>query len=167
MSDADQLSSPSFEPMNAGVSIATGALSFGPVRGRDYAYQTIVVDATKPGVADAPRPGKSYLLPDSVQRAAHLGSPAAKAPSKNTGLGKYAPPPNQAAAAQLSRGRYVIAEKATQKDSTQLLAAAPGGGIPVPDPPEKGAMMRALASYYAAVPSARDKYAVMGAWELT
>ena len=61
----------------------------------------------------------------------------------------------------------MIAGIATLQDSTQILASTPGGAIPTPNPAEKGAMMRALASYYRAVPADRGKYAVMGAWELS
>jgi hypothetical protein len=156
MSDAQQLSRPSFEPMNAGVSIASDVVAFGPSRGRDYAYATLVVDA--------PTPAKRYTPGAAAQMAAHLGGPAARAPSQTTGMRKYAPPPNQPPAARMARAGYVIADVATLTDSTAVLAS---NSVPVPDPPEKGAMMRALVSYYAVVPADRGKYAVMGAWELT
>jgi hypothetical protein len=167
MSDADQLSRPSFEPMNAGVAIDAAALAFGPCQGRDYQYQTQVVDAPIPGSSTPPssrRQGK-YPLTVAAQMAAHLSGPAAKAPSRNTGLGKYSQSPSQPPAAKMYRARYVIADVVNLVDKTLALATVPPS-LPIPDPPEKGAMMRMLASYYAAVPADRGKYAVMGAWEL-
>jgi hypothetical protein len=161
LSDAEQLSRPSFEPMNAGVAIASGGLAFGSARGRAYRYATQVVDTP-----DAPaRIAGIYSLSGAAQQAALRNGPAARAPCRNTGLGTYAPPPSQPAAAQLGRGQYVIADKTTLNDMTAILQGAPGGGVPVPDPPEKGAMTRALQSYYAAVPGDRGKYAVVGSWE--
>ena len=158
LSDAERLSRPSFEPMNAGVSIAGDALTFGSMRGRDYRYDTIVVDSPK---------RNSYTPASGVLAAAMMTAPSAKAPARTTGLGKFAPRPNEQPAADLSRARYVIADIATLHDATAILTTAPSGAVPVPDPPEKGAMLRALATYYAAAPADRGKYAVIGSWELT
>jgi len=102
-----------------------------------------------------------------VLAAALMTAPSANAPSRRNGLGKYSPPPKQPAAAGLSRARYVIADVKTLHDATSILTNAPSGAIPIPDPPEKGAMSRALAAYYAKAPADRGKYAVMGSWELT
>src|SRR5207244_6695629 len=135
--------------------------AFGSVRGRAYHSATQVVDTP-----DAPaRIAGIYSLSGAAQQAALRNGPAAKAPCRNTGLGTYAPLPSQPAAAQLGRGQYVIADKTTLNDVTAILQTAPGGGVPVPHPPEKGAMTRALQSYYAAVPGDRGKYAVVGSWE--
>jgi hypothetical protein len=158
MSDADRLSRPSFEPMHAGVAVAADAIDFGPMRGRDYSYATFVVDA--------PKPTKPYLPASGVLAAALRTAPSANAPARNNGLGKYSPPSAQPAAAGLARARYVIADVTTLDDATSILANAPSGGIPIPDPPEKGAMSRALAAYYGKSPADRGKYAVMGNWEL-
>src|SRR5207248_6919322 len=82
LSDAEQLSRPSFEPMNAGVAIASGDLAFGSVRGRAYHYATQVVDTP-----DAPaRIAGIYSLAGAAQQAALRHGPAAKAPCRNTGL---------------------------------------------------------------------------------
>jgi hypothetical protein len=158
MTDAEKLSRPSFEPMNGGVSIAGSAIAFGPSQGRDYGYSTIVVSA--------PVTAKRYTMSAVVQMAGQLNSPGAKAPAATTGLGKYGPPAGQPSAAKLSRAQYVIADVSTLQVATQVLTTAPGGGVPIPNAPEKGAMMSALAAYYAEVPAQRGKYAVMGSWEL-
>ena len=63
----------------------------------------------------------------------------------------------------MGRACYVIADVATLVESTGVLASA---AVAAPDPPEKGGMMRALASYYTHVPADRGRYAVMGSWEL-
>ena len=159
MTDAEKLSRPSFEPMNAGVVIAADALAFGASRGRDYLYETIVVEATKPA--------KKYPLSGAAQMAAHLNGTAAKAPSRVNGLGKYSPPPSQPPAVDLARASYLIADVDKLQDATNILATAPAGGIPIPSPREKGAMLQALAAYYKAAPKDRGKYAVVGSWELT
>jgi hypothetical protein len=158
LTDADRLSRQSFEPMHAGVAIADDAITFGPMRGRDYSYDTFVVDA--------PKPTKPYVPASGVLAAAVMTAPSASAPGRNNGLGKYSPPGTQPAAAGLSRARYIIGDIATLRDSTSILTTAPSGAIPIPDPPEKGAMSRALAAYYAKAPADRGKYAVMGSWEL-
>jgi hypothetical protein len=158
MSDAEKLSRPSFEPMNGGVSIGGNAIELGAALGRDYGYQTAVVNA--------PPPLSRYRMSGAVQKAGHLNGPGTKAPAATTGLGKYSPPAGQPAAATLSRAQYVIADVSTLQAATQILATAPGGAIPTPDPPEKGAMMSALKQYYARVPAQRGQYAVMGSWEL-
>jgi hypothetical protein len=158
MSDAEKLSRPSFEPMNGGVSIGGDAIAFGVTLGRDYGYTTVVIDE--------PPPVNLYKMSAAVQMAGHLNGPGTKAPAATRGLGKYGPPAGQPAAATLSRAQYVIADVSTLQVATQILATAPGGAVPTPNPPEKGAMMSALNQYYKKAPAQRGKYAVMGSWEL-
>jgi Family of unknown function (DUF6603) len=158
MSDAEKLSRPSFEPMNGGVSIGGDAIAFGATLGRDYGYTTVVVDE--------PAPANRYRMSAAVQIAGHLNGPGTKAPAATRGMGKYGPPAGQPAAATLSRAQYVIADVSTLQVATQILGMAPGGAVPTPNPPEKGAMMSALSQYYKKAPAQRGKYAVMGSWEL-
>lgn len=158
MSDAEKLSRPSFEPMNGGVSIGGDAITFGVTLGRDYGYTTVVIDE--------PPPVNRYKMSAALQMAGHLNGPGTKAPAATRGLGKYGPPTGQSAAATLSRAQYVIADVSNLQVATQILATAPGGAVPTPNPPEKGAMMSALNQYYKKAPAQRGKYAVMGSWEL-
>jgi hypothetical protein len=158
MTDAEKLSRPSFEPMNGGVSIAGDAIRFSDARGREFGYSTVVVNEAAPA--------NTYKMSAVVQMAGNLNGPGTKAPAATRGLGKYGPPPGQPPAATLARAQYVIADVSTLQVATQILATAPGGPIPTPNPPEKGAMMSALNQYFKSVPSQRGKYAVMGSWEL-
>ena len=51
MSDADRLSRPSFEKMDAGLTVASGDIRMGPALGRELVYETRLIDTAFPGGA--------------------------------------------------------------------------------------------------------------------
>jgi hypothetical protein len=86
LSDPEKLSRPSFEPMDAGVSVASDAAAHGGSLGIDVVYETIIVDAP-----DSIRLVGIYALPLSTQMSMTSRSAAATAPIWKTGLNTYNP----------------------------------------------------------------------------
>ena len=86
LSDPEKLSRPSFEPMDAGVSVASDAAAHGGSLGIDVVYETIIVDAP-----DSIRLVGIYTLPLSTQMSMTSRSAAATAPIWKTGLNTYNP----------------------------------------------------------------------------
>jgi hypothetical protein len=86
LSDPEKLSRPSFEPMDAGVSVASDAAAHGGSFGIDVVYETIIVDAP-----DSIRLVGIYTLGLATQMNMTSRSAAATAPSWKTGLNAYNP----------------------------------------------------------------------------
>lgn len=86
LSDPEKLSRPSFEPMDAGVSVASDAAAHGGSLGIDVVYETIIVDAP-----DSIRFVGIYTLALSTQMSMTSRSAAATAPIWKTGLNTYNP----------------------------------------------------------------------------
>jgi hypothetical protein len=86
LSDPEKLSRPSFEPMDAGVSVASDAAAHGGSLGIDVVYETIIVDAP-----DLIRFVGIYALALATQMSMTSRSAAATAPIWKTGLNTYNP----------------------------------------------------------------------------
>lgn len=84
LSDPEKLSRPSFEPMDAGVSVASDAAAHGGSLGIDVVYETIIVDAP-----DLIRFVGIYALALATQMSMTSRSAAATAPIWKTGLNTY------------------------------------------------------------------------------
>jgi hypothetical protein len=81
LSDDDELAAPSFEAFDSGVSVAAGALAFGPVTTREISYETWLVDA----VGAQPREDTGITLPPNRVTGILTGL-------LNSGLLRYAAP---------------------------------------------------------------------------
>jgi hypothetical protein len=86
LSDPEKLSRPSFEPMDAGVSVASDAAAHGGSLGIDVVYETIIVDAP-----DSIRLVGIYTLALATQMNMTSRSAAATAPIWKSGLNTYNP----------------------------------------------------------------------------
>lgn len=150
LSDAEQLSRPSFEPMDAGVTVAGAALAHGPVLGTAVVYETIVVD--EPWTA--PRPAPPYRLPLAHQLTA-LEPGAARAPLRASGLQRFAPRPGRPPRVALADARFVVV-------SADDLAPHPALGATA----AKGAALDALRRHEAAHPEDRGRFQVVALHDL-
>ena len=137
LSDQQKLSIPSFEPMDGGLRIASGAATQGdslldPVTYDTHIYEEHVL-----------RRGTLYTLSASMQFAyAQVGS-VAKAATTNSGTLKYAPAPLSSGLVGLKEDTFVVASIAD-------LTVQPSVTMPV----TKGAAMQALSDYVSANPAA-------------
>lgn len=117
MSDAEKLSRPSFEQMQAGITIASDAVTFGSVKGKEYNYKTVIID--KPDTP--PRKVKEYTLKENHQKASVRRGAAAQSLLRNSGLDKYAPPPSKEALWILEKEEYVIMDSTTLANKTAII----------------------------------------------
>jgi len=150
MSDAEKLSRPSFERMQAGTTIASDAVLFNVKTSRVdmFTYETIVIDAP-----DQPsRQVNKYTLSADHQTAALLS--AAQPLLRTTGMEKFAPSPSTPPLATLAEEEYVIV------DAVSLIKRE---DIVIPEPRTKGAAYQALTRYLKQYP--RDLLEVVPAHE--
>lgn len=103
LSDADKLSRPSFELMDAGVMLASDAIGVGVAIGTDVRFNTVVAE-------DATRTVTSYTLGEAQQLAALGRSASAQAPLGTSGLAAYAPPAAAVPLVQLRAERYRVVD---------------------------------------------------------
>ena len=137
MSDQQKLSIPSFEPMDGGLRIASGAATQGDSLPEPVTYKTTINEE------HILRNGAIYSLSAGMQFAfAQVGS-VAKAATVNSGTLKYAPPPLSSGLVGLKHETYVVASIAD-------LTVQSG----VTEPVTKGAAMQALSDYVSANPEA-------------
>ena len=150
LTDADKLSRPSFEQMDAGLTLASDAVATGTtIRVAELAYETILVDEP-----DHP-PVPDVKLGRAVQMSALGRGAAALSPLKTTGLEKFAPGPSAPALVGLEEERYVVAS------ADDLEARAD-----ITEPTTNGAAYQALAAYLADHPDERGDLAVVPTHEL-
>jgi hypothetical protein len=150
LSDAEQLSRPSFELMDAGVTVGGAALAHGPALGADVVYETIVVD--EPWTA--PRPAPPYRLPLAHQLVA-LEPGAARTGLRASGLERFAPRPDRLPLVALDDARFVVV-------SADDLAPHPTLG----GPSAKGTALDALHRHETAHPDDRGRFQVVALHEL-
>jgi len=149
MSDADKLSVPSFEPMDAGIEFGSDAVSAGTGLTAELTYETRIVDFPFDG-RKAPKHtfGRGQLL-------AMLGSGAvAQSPIKNKGGRKFAAEDGRVLGVGLGEESYVIA-------STVDLSAR----MDLAQPSSKGDAQLALKAYLKTNPGERDKLQVIALHE--
>ena len=136
LSDTDKLSRPSFEQMDAGVTLAGDAVVAGGAVGAAVEFETIIFD-----VPWVPRRGLPYFLPLLNQMTLLQRSATMLAPIKMSGLSRFAPPPAAAAKLAFDEETFVVADTSN---------AGLFSSIPVTF--SKGAALAALADHLVAHP---------------
>jgi hypothetical protein len=155
MNDAEKLSRPSFERMQAGTTIASDAVLFNVKTSRvdTFTYETIVIDAP-----DHPsRQLNTYTLSGDHQRAALSRSAAAQSLLRTTGMEKFAPSPTTLPLATLAEEEYVIVD---------VVRLGIRKDIAIAEPATKGAACQALAQYLEQHPRERGQLEVVPAHEV-
>lgn len=104
LADADKLSRPSFELMDAGVSVGSSAAAHGGSIGIDVVYETIIVDAP-----DVTRFAAVYQLTLATQMSMIERSESAKSPLWKTGMEKYKPGPGKPKAFKPAEAGFAVA----------------------------------------------------------
>jgi hypothetical protein len=153
LTDAEKLSIPSFERMDAGVGIASSAVNVGSGINMNVTYETLIIDLDSPW---ATRPSPRFPLRQSALLAMVRGGAAARSSFRNTGDAKFAGATPQSAI--LGDEGFVIASTA---DLT--VSGAFGGGQPMTkgdanlalklhlaDHPEDRALLQVIALHEAA-----------------
>jgi hypothetical protein len=151
LSDAEKLSRPSFELMDAGVTLGSAALELGTVMGADLVYETIVIDDPW----DGRRPAPPYRVALTHQLASLQLGAAARSELRAAGLEKFAPPPGKPALVDLADDRFVVV-------SAEDLSAR----IDISGPSAKGAALDALRRYEVAHPEDLGHFQVIALHEL-
>jgi hypothetical protein len=151
LSDAEKLSRPSFEPMDAGVTLGAAAIDLGAAMGTEVVFETIVVDEPW----EPPRPAPPYRLGLAHQLASLQLGAAARAGLRTTGLERFAPRPGRPPRVDLEDDRFVVV-------SAEDLSAPPDFGAPA----SRGAALDALRRYETAHPEARGRFQVIALHEL-
>ncbi len=149
LSDAEKLSRPSFERMEAGFTLARAAVDHGEPVGTRVEYETIILDSTFTSRHD-----KLYLPGLEVQLGA-LERVAAQSPLQNSGRRKFTPPAVQPLVV-LTGERFVVASRADLSQRADI--AQPTG---------KGAAFQALTSYLASHPGEVGQFEVISLDELS
>jgi hypothetical protein len=104
LSDADKLSTPSFEKYDAGVTIGSAAVVSGQDRARTVIYQEYYIDA----LTSFSRFSRFYQMPAAIHLALSAQGAGFTSPLKNTGLSKYSAGP-QPTAVTITDPPYVVA----------------------------------------------------------
>jgi hypothetical protein len=151
LSDAEKLSRPSFELMDAGVTLAGAALEQGAVMGTELTYETIVIDDPR----DPGRPAPPYRLGLAHQLASLELGAAARSGLRTTGLDKFAPRPGRPALVDLTDDRFVV----VSADDLSVLGDLGG-------PQARGATFDALRQHETAHPEDRGRFQVIAVHEL-
>jgi hypothetical protein len=148
LSDTEKLSRPSFERMDAGMSVGHDALTAGTSVGAKLEYETIILDAPWQR-----REGPRYRVAQDLQLLMLEQGASARSPLRSTGLNKFAvaAPPKVA----LTDDRFVIA---TTEDAT----AVPGWATAA----TKGAALAALAEHLKLHPDDQGRLQVLPEYEL-
>ncbi|HJQ35113.1 MAG TPA: DUF6603 domain-containing protein [Pyrinomonadaceae bacterium] len=144
LTEAEKLSRPSFEQMNAGVRVASRGVTCGVGVGGELTYETVA-----PGAA-----ASVYALSLSAQLAALRYSAAGTQTVRQAGLGAYAPDPGREPGVALGEETFVIVSTDTL---TRTAIASPGA---------HGAVAARLDEYLRANPAARGTLQVMPEHEL-
>jgi hypothetical protein len=151
LSDAEKLSRPAFELMDAGVTLGGLTVQHGSMLGLEVVYETTLVDEPW----EAPRRAPPYPLALVHQLAAVERGAVARSGLRTTGLARFAPPPDRPARVDLADARFVVV---TADD----LAAQPA----IAGPTAKGAALDALRRHEAAHPEDRGRFQVIAIHEL-
>jgi hypothetical protein len=149
LSDAEKLSSPSFERMPAGVSLRSDAVEAGPGVSRTLEYDSTIIDSPWDG-----RPSATYVPSAEQQLSMVAGGAVARSPLRTAGLGQYAPDPNAPNGVRFEEETFVVAST----DDLTLRADVTG---PVP----KGQALVALRRYLVDHPQERHTLQVIAAHE--
>jgi hypothetical protein len=146
LTNADKLSAPSFESMQAGATVGAGGFAIGSPVSDTLAYRTVVLD----GKWQRKQLAGSYKPKASTVAAQAAWGPAAGSALHRRGLARFAPAPGSKPLVSLTPERYVVAQVADLARRDDV--AAPG---------EKGAVLAALATYMAAHPRAQGTLQVI------
>lgn len=150
MSDAQKLSRPSFEKMDAGVTVGSEAVALGKLVTKELVYETIVVDAPwqkrEPGPY-APQRDRQWAMTG-------LGA-AARSQLKTAGNERFMPAAGATPAVALEDEQYIIVSTA---DFSRLQLEA---NLPT----SKGSAFQTLADLIAAKPAERDDWQVVPVYE--
>ncbi|MEZ0387663.1 MAG: DUF6603 domain-containing protein [Verrucomicrobium sp.] len=149
LTDTDRLSRPSFETMDAGLTMAGSMVTSGASVGAGLEYETVILD-----VPWQPRRVQLYELILSHQLAFLQLGASALAPFKNTGLVKFATLEEAAPLVVLDAELFVISGTADGK-------AVPG----ITGPVGKGLACAALSQHLKAHPQDRDLLQVVPQFE--
>lgn len=149
LSDAEKLSVPSFESMDAGIEFHGDNLASGDALARGLIYETRLVDSPFDG-----RTGGAYPLPFTHQTAMLKLGAATRAAVRNSGTQRFAPAPGTLVGAVLDDDVYVIA-------STEDLLTRPE----ITPPTTKGEASAVLKKHFAAHPEDRDRLQVIAQHE--
>ena len=142
LSDAEKLSRPSFERMQAGVEVASATVKAGPSIAVELRYETQYRDPLH-----GPAPAVAFLLPLWMQQAQV---------ARDVGLGA-AGPRAYAAGAQLTQQEETFVVVSTNTLTVRAEVTAPT---------TKGAAHQALATYLAAAPAEKEMLQVVPAHEV-
>ena len=145
LSDNEKLTRQAFEQMDAGVTLASAAVSQGEGIGTTLAYETVIIDSPWES-----RTADPYQLPLRHQRAMLGRGAAARAALRHTGLAAFAPPPRQTRRAALGEDVYVVASTTDLQVRADITA-----------PGTQGETYQALSDYVAAHPAERDTLQVI------
>lgn len=149
LSDADKLSAPSFEPMDAGVQFRGDAVGVGGALAKDLTYETRLVDSPF-----SVRRGPLYTLTFAHHLAMVQLGAATRSQVRNTGGQRFAPAAGTIVGTFLDDDVYVIAGADDLAIRTHLT-----------QPTTKGAAQAALRKHLAANPQDRDRLQVIARHE--
>jgi hypothetical protein len=151
LSDAERLSRPDFEKMDAGFTVASEAVTVGAAVGNTVVFNTIIVDAPDP-----PNVKREYTVSAALQSAALGTSASALAPLTSTGEEKYAPSPDAEPLVALADEGYVVVRTDSLQEEPGVLDA----------PTTKGAALEALAARLDEQPRKKGRLQVVPVHEL-
>jgi hypothetical protein len=149
LTDAEKLSVPSFEPMDAGIEVGRNEVAAGAGLTATLTYETRIVDFPYDG-----RVGPRYDLPRGHLLAMLGWGAAAQAPIKSKGAARFAPELGRVLGTTFEDETYVIASTIDLRSRTDL---AP--------PSSKGDVHAALKAHLAAHPEDREHLQVMALHE--
>jgi hypothetical protein len=150
LTDCQKLSRPSFERMDAGVTIAGDTVASGAAVGTPVVFETIVVDS-----AFASRTAPAYTPTRTHQLSKLRQGASARSPRRTTGTSKFAPDPALPTHVALADEQFVIASTLDLAHRADLTG-----------PVGQGAAELALASYLATHPTERGRLQVVPVHEL-
>jgi hypothetical protein len=149
LSDAEKLSIPSFEQMDAGIEFGSDAVAAGAGLTAELTYETRIVDFPYDG-----RTAPVYQLPRGHLLAMLGYGAAARAPIRTKGGKKFAPEPGRVVGAGFADEMYVIASTSDMSVRNDLAV-----------PSSKGDAQSALRAHLAAHPDDRERLQVIALHE--
>jgi hypothetical protein len=147
LTDTEKLSRPSFEHMDAGISVGAGVISTGSSIGAKLEYETIILDAPWQR-----RSGPPYSLAQDLQLLMLENGASVRAPLKSTGLNKFAA---RRSKLSMDDDRFAIASTLDGTAIPGLTAAT-----------TKGVALAALADHLKAHPEDRGRLQVVPEYEV-
>jgi hypothetical protein len=148
--DDEKLSRPSFERMDAGLSLGRDAVNHGAAVGTRVEYETKIVDS-----AFETRQGGLYLPGLDLQMATLARSAAANAPLRKSGSTKFNPLQAMPPLVALGQERFVVASTLDLSQRSEITS-----------PTSKGTAYQALAEYLASHPNEHGQLEVFALDEL-